>query len=132
MLGLATASVWTPWLLNTWRQRSHKLLYEWGQRNTENANELKASNPKYDPEYDSSSWCRSEKDSTNCGPNSCGRLKWWLLTLRALVVVVFALALVFMMSFVLITVDNALVTTPVCDSFFDEQVPFQPHCFTTF
>jgi hypothetical protein len=102
VLGLLTASLWTPWVLNRWRQRQSEYLHRWNKRNTESANELQATNPTYDPDG-FRLW-----------------MKVWL-TLRSIIVVVFALMLVFCMSFVLITVDNSLVTTPLCDTFFDEQ-----------
>ena len=95
VLGLLTASLWTPWVLNRWRQRQSEYLHRWNKRNTESANELQATNPTYDPDG-FRLW-----------------MKVWL-TLRSIIVVVFALMLVFCMSFVLITVDNSLVTVGDC------------------
>ena len=48
LVGLLTASLWTPWLLASWRMRSNELLFRWDLRNTHMAPELRGPNPSYD------------------------------------------------------------------------------------
>ncbi len=48
LVGLLTSSLWTPWLLASWRMRSNELLFKWDLRSTHMAPELRGPNPSYD------------------------------------------------------------------------------------
>lgn len=101
VVGLLTASIWGPVLLGKWRQRSNELLHRWNFRNTDCATELRQHHPSY-----------SKKAATN---KTC----ICLVFLGGSIVLVLSCGLVILISFIMLEIDNALVTTPLCGSFFD-------------
>ena len=71
LVGLLTASLWTPWLLASWRMRSNELLFRWDLRNTHMAPELGGPNPSYDRVGGDTKWsfggglgCREKAELT--------------------------------------------------------------------
>ena len=103
LLGMGTASIWCPAVVCRWRQRSNELLNMWNIRNTASAHELLPINPNF-----------NKGEQNRCSWSS-------FMLVLSIVVSVAMWCVVVATSFILIEADNALVTIPLCDSFFSQQ-----------
>lgn len=103
LLGMGTASIWCPAVVCRWRQRSNELLYRWHIRDTASARELLQLNPNYIESK--RGWCSSSG----------------FMVVLSILVSATAFIVVVATSFILIEADNALVTLPLCGSFFSQQ-----------